>query len=202
MDLRFIRVTIGGITPLLMHNDRLANPLNEWAIALKELTGKRTKTEADHREISRVEWHGGLYCDKQIGPYIPGRNVRKCIEEGGKQFKKGTAVKTAVTVTEDMIALVYDGPRDPAKLFAHAGGMHVDVRTTGNKASQSRVVRTRPLFPQWALSFTLEYFPEQINSRDLRQCVEIAGRLCGLGDYRPRPSGGTFGKFAVSAWEE
>jgi hypothetical protein len=54
--------------------------------------------------------------------------------------------------------------------------------------------------PPWSLTFTLEYFPEQINANDLRQCAEIAGQLVGIGDYRPGKSGGTFGKFRVAEW--
>ena len=42
---------IQGTVPTLMHNGRLADPLDEKSILLKEITGKRKKTEADQMEM-------------------------------------------------------------------------------------------------------------------------------------------------------
>ena len=46
---------IVGVAPLVMHNGELANPMSEGAKALKRVTGKKAKTDADHAEIARVE---------------------------------------------------------------------------------------------------------------------------------------------------
>jgi hypothetical protein len=196
MELKFIRVTIRGATPLMMHNDRLANPMNEFARRLKEVTGKRKKTDADIQEISKIEFLGGIYYHRDVGVYLPGRNVRKSLVDGAKKIKQGTTVQSSVTVQEEHVPLLYDGPREPEKLF-EAG--FVDVRMVGNQ--RARVVRTRPIFLAWGAQFTMEYFPEQINPETLRQCLEIAGQLCGIGDYRPAISGGTFGKYRIEKWE-
>jgi hypothetical protein len=199
MELKYIHVTISGATPLMMHNDRLANPMNEYARMLKEISSKRTKTDADIQEMSKIEFLGGIYYSRDTGVYMPGRNVRKSIVEGGRKIKKGKAIETAVTVSEEAVSLVYNGPREPAKLFEQEP--FVDVRMVKPTATGGRVLRTRPVFaPPWSLSFTLEYFPEQINANDLRQCAEIAGQLVGIGDYRPGKSGGTFGKFRIAEW--
>ncbi len=45
---------------LMMHNGRTKDPLDPYAKALKKLTGKRKKTDADYLEISRLEWEAGF----------------------------------------------------------------------------------------------------------------------------------------------
>lgn len=52
---------------MLMHNGQLADPSNEWARAIKEISGKRAKTAADYEEMARLEWLGSLYLN-QHGP--------------------------------------------------------------------------------------------------------------------------------------
>lgn len=193
-----IKITIAGVTPLMMHNDQLANPMNEYARALKEVTGKRSKTDDDHAEIARIEFLGGIYYSAAAGVHMPARCLRKSIENGATLSKKGAAIKRGVMILENELSLAYQGPRTPKELFV-AGGF-VDTRTAGNQGS--RIVRTRPIFaPPWTLSATLMVNPLVISDTDLRQAVENAGSLIGLGDYRPFPSGGTYGKFTIEKWE-
>ena len=47
-----LKIRLIGETPLMIHNNRLANPLNEYSRELKKLTKKRDKTDADVMEIS------------------------------------------------------------------------------------------------------------------------------------------------------
>ena len=198
--MKTIQVTIAGDAPLMMHNDRLANPMDEYARQLKEYTSKRTKTNEDYEAIARIEFLGGIYYTEDAGVHLPSRNFRKCIEEGAKISKKGTAIKRGVFVVENTLALIYQGPKTPKELYAYRGGAFVDTRTAGNNGS--RIVRTRPIFaPPWGFVATLRYEPTQINEADLKRCISDAGEFCGLGDYRPIPSGGSFGKFKIEKWE-
>jgi hypothetical protein len=43
-----------------MHSARLADPLDELKIDIDRLTKKRDKTIADHQQIAKMEWYGGL----------------------------------------------------------------------------------------------------------------------------------------------
>ena len=63
------RITITGTAELLMHNARLANPLDSAAKAMKAISSKRVKTDEDHAEMARLEHFGSLYYDSEIGPY-------------------------------------------------------------------------------------------------------------------------------------
>src|SRR6478609_1208428 len=93
-------VAAGG-TPLIMHNERLADPLDSFAMALAQVTGIRKKTQADHEEIARREFFGGLYTEPTIDwpqpfdnclPTIPAWNVLRCLQEGAKRNKRGPDV--------------------------------------------------------------------------------------------------------------
>lgn len=192
-----IKLTIVGLTPLMMHNDQLANPRNDYARALKEITGKRTKTDEDYDEIARIEFMGGIYYSATSGVHMPDRCLRKSIENGATIIKKGTAIKRGVVILENELPLLYSGPKTPKELFAIKD--FVDTRTAGNQGS--RIVRTRPIFPQWSLKATVQYNPQVINEADLKQSIENSGALIGIGDYRPFPSGGSYGKFKIDAWD-
>lgn len=182
-----LKIRISGVSPLLMHSDRFANPLDKATKAHKELTGKRKKTDADHEAIARSEWMGSLYWREDIGPFIPGQNFDAAFKEAAKLQKLGKKFTQAVMVIEDEVPLQYKGPRDPAGLF-DAG--FVDVR--GVKVAMAKLMRCRPKFNQWACGLTLAYNEEVVNEEEVRKAVADAGALIGVCDYRPR-----FGKFTA-----
>lgn len=180
--------TVRGTTPLMMHNERLANPFDEITKAMKAVTGKRKKTEDDLLEIARLEWLGGLYHDPSFGIHMPGYNILSAIVSGGKLHKLGTAVKRSVLVEEDMVRIAYKGPANPEELFADKA--FVDVR--GVKVGTAKVMRCRPIFKDWAMTFTVLFDESSIQAEEVERCLIDSGRMCGLGDYRPR-----FGRFEV-----
>lgn len=182
-----LKVKIKGLSPLLMHSDRFANPLDKATKAHKELTGKRKKTDADHEAIAKSEWMGSLYYNESVGPYIPGQNLDATLQEAAKLQKLGKKFKQAVMVLENEIPLQYKGPREPEALF-DAG--FVDVR--GVKVAMAKLMRCRPKFNEWAAEFTVAYNEDVLNGEEVRKAIADAGALIGVCDYRPR-----FGKFAA-----
>ena len=183
-----IKFSIKGTTPLMMHSERLANPFDGLTKQFKAITGKRKKTEDDLLEMARLEWIGGLYHDDDAGVHIPGYNVLACLISGGKIHKLGTAIKRAALVLEDKPALQFDGPKDQTALFADK--RFVDMRSV--KVGTSKVMRCRPIFRTWGLTFTVMFDENTLQRDDIARCLESAGAMVGLGDYRPR-----FGRFTV-----
>lgn len=182
MTLKFV-----GVVPLLMHNIRLANPLDEIAQAMKEITSKKKKTEADLIELSRLEFMGGLYYDEATGPYIPGELVEAAFSRAGAAIRKKGAFVGGITVED--APLVYNGPRDPDELWKLP--IYRDVR--GVRVGQSRVMRCRPKFPKWEADVHITYDDGLLTDRDVRRAAEEIGARIGLGDFRPK-----FGRFTVS----
>lgn len=181
-------ISIRGITPLLMHNGQLADPLNEHTKLLASLTKKRNKTDTDHEAVYRAEWFGSLYVDAKGEPCLPGEVIEAALVAGAKKLKLGNEAKGGIIVAEDA-KLEYDGPRDPKKLWdGRAHKKICGVKLNG----KTRVMRCRPMFAKWSCAFTVEWDPSLIkNESQLLEIVECAARV-GVGDWRPK-----FGRFEI-----
>lgn len=177
-----------GDGPLLMHNSRLANPMNPIAKALKTVSAKTRKTDADHLEMSRLEFLGGLYIDPDLGPYIPGPNIECCLKEAARMSKLGKQVERGVFVTQLVNPLAYRGPRAEAELWEDENFRRNDIVRVG----QARVVRTRAEFRGWALETRGVLDVDQLTPEKLEEIAAKAGLYIGLGDWRPN-----FGRFTA-----
>lgn len=173
--------TIKGVSPLVMHNEQLADPLNKWSRAIAEISKKRKKTEDDLLEMSRREWFGGLYWTKELGVHVPERCLEAMLRDAGKANKRGRDVIKALIVT-DPAPLVYDGPNDPDKLWQ--SGDYLLRSSVG--VQRARVIRSRPIFRAWALAFTVIYDETVLEATDIDGFAELGGRLVGLLDWRPK----------------
>lgn len=182
-------ITIAGTAPLLMHNSRLANPIDPAAKAIKRVTGKRTKTDEDHEELARLEHVGSLYFDADAGPYIPADNIWRCLYDAAKKSKRGPKVKEGVFISTDVNPLAYRGPRDIDGLWKDENFRHI----ASAKVTTSRVMRCRPIFREWAVDAEGELDLAVLDLVELTQIAETAGHLVGLGDWRPR-----FGRFTAT----
>lgn len=191
--MEIITVKLIGISPLLMHGDRFSNPLDPLTKGHKVLTSKRKKTEEDHLAIARSEWMGSLYHDETLGPYMPTVNIKSAMVGGAKLSRLGSAFKRACLILDDKAKLNYPGPRKPGAMWDD--GRFTDARSV--VVSQSRLMRYRPKFDTWETeSFDILYDPETLDRDQVVRALETAGKLIGIGDYRP-DKGGTFGRFDV-----
>lgn len=181
--------TIKGVSPLVMHNEQLADPLNRWTRALKGVSKKRTKTDDDLLEMSRIEWMGGLYWDESIGIHVPERCLERMLRDAAAKTKRGKDVVSGLIVVEPA-SLVYKGPKVPAELWE----MDAFRLRASVGVQKSRVIRTRPIFREWALSFTVNYDENVLDPGDIDGFLDVAGRLIGLLDWRPK-----HGRFIVEA---
>ena len=84
---------IEGLAPLLMHNARLANPLDTIVQAKKPIAAKRTKTDDDHALLSKYEFLGGLYIDADAGPYLPAENIERCIRDAAAFSRQAESIR-------------------------------------------------------------------------------------------------------------
>ena len=185
MESRTYRVK--GDVPLVVHNGRLANPLNAFSKDLKKLTSIKGKTDKVLEQIARCEWAGGMYTDSDGEPCIPGEVIEATVHGGAKKSKLGKQFLASVTC-DGSSKIEFDGPRNLDDLYEdedHRLSVMVKVGT-------SKVLRTRPKFDDWEVKFTLKYDPEIIQKDALDRAVVAAGTQCGLGTWRPK-----FGRFSV-----
>ena len=179
-----------SLCPMLQHNGQLADPMNPFTIALKKVSGKRAKTEADHMEMARIEFLGGLYMGQNgdgIMPVIPPQNIRGMLIRAARKRKEGKLAESGLFIMDKSI-LEYEGPKEPDDLWADESFRHRALVVIG----RSRVARTRPIFHDWEATVKVTFDDEIINEAQLDEWFEIAGHIIGQGDWRPQ-----YGRFEV-----
>ena len=182
-----LKAHIQGVAPLLMNNGRIANPLDQFAKALKKISQKRNKTDADFEEMMRLEWYGRLYLSSGR-PCIPGLVMDACIIDAAKKVRKGRQA-TAGLFSAGEFFLEYDGPDNIDTLWG-------DERfkfSASVRIQKNRIMRMRPRFPEWEATIEICFDDRQLNEQDIREFLSIAGRDVGIMDWRPR-----FGRFDIS----
>lgn len=185
-----LRFRITGVSPLIMHNDQGANPLADIAKQIKTYTRKRSKTDEDYAEIARLEWHAGLYV-KNGRVVLPSECVEGMLVATGRKRRLGNSILAGVYCTDDAI-LEYDGPEDITELWGRE-----DFRLiVGVNVQRQRVMRTRPIFREWAATIEVAFDPSVINADDLKELLVIGGQYVGLCDWRPK-----FGRFKAEVVE-
>jgi len=219
-----ITFNIKGTSALVLDNGEMSNPLNPNIGVLKPISAKRTKTQQDHILLAKTQWLLAFYGSEEglislnpktnqleaVGfgyPVLSANNIFSMVHEGSKKIKLGTQIKTGISVVNlnhkiifpedlsilEMLDLFQDKPSE--------NGEHVKlgskfVLSEMRKTSQGqKVLYVRPYFPDWGLSFTLEYMTNVLDQSQVIECVEKAGNLCGVGALRPRQ-----GKFIVESF--
>lgn len=190
--MRNLKIVWKGISPLIMHSCKCVNPLHPITKELKKYTSKRTKTDEDLVKISDLEWESGAYWHDEIGLYIPGENVEATIRNGAKNFKKGKDVEKYISVTEPYIKLFYGEDLTKEELIKNYEYRDTRVMVV----NRARVLRTRPRFDQWNITFTLMYDETKIDLDMIVNILEYSGNYIGVCDSRPR-----YGKFCVTVEE-
>lgn len=191
--MKTVEVKIEGIAPLLMHAGHLADPTNPWVKAIKEISGKRKKTDADLEELKRLELLGGLYWDDDMGVFIPDTWVEKNIRDGAADSKNGKKVLSGVISDDTKFKLNYDG----IKGIQTRDDLYKDdfIDTRGVVIQRARIMRTRPIFRNWSCTFVINIAEEVISVADVEKALNVAGMLKGIGDYRPK-----FGRYSVESF--
>ena len=180
-----------GVVPLLMHNGQTADPLNFYSKAIKKISSKRVKTDADFEQMAELEYKAGLYLDKNKHPCIPGEVLEAAIcGRGGAARKEKAGKQAAASVFVDgVFQLEYDGPKDSDEMFQSDDMKHV----TAVRIQSNKVIRTRPMIPAgWIAECELSYNEKLVNEAEVIRWLQVAGEEVGLMDWRPK-----YGRFSV-----
>lgn len=186
-----LKLKLTGVAPLLMHNSRLADPLDPITAELKNASKAATKgTESGIERTARLEYQGSLYMTDKGDLYIPGTAIERALRDGSAGVQKGLKKRfdAAVFVNDDAILFVKGAQGKTADELYDAGHK---LRISA-KVQMSRVMRTRPQFKEWEATAIVEYAPTLIDRATVLRAAEYAGSVVGVGDWRPR-----FGRFTV-----
>lgn len=183
-------LTLVGETPLLMSSgevDRESDLYREY----RALSKARSKTIEQEAQLRELEWHTRIYFDEEIGPYLPGKNVKELLRSAATKWKLGESVRRSLVVPDYRIPLVYEGPRDLKGLWENGYRYTTMVANAG--AGSGRVERTRPCFDQWSIQCEIAFDTDELDEDSFMQIVQRSQKY-GVGDYRPE-----FGAFIASS---
>jgi hypothetical protein len=179
-----VRIRLRGTADYLSHrwsNEAVA----EKAAAAKNSAAKK----ADNIESYVYRNDAGQLC-------IPGRGLQRAIVEAGRYRQDPRSprksamdlVKAGVFVEQTLLPVLIGG--EPITEWSYLDRQRVVVQ-------RSAITRERPAYlAGWEIEATLvSVLPEYVDERFLRQLVDDAGRLIGIGDFRP-----SYGRFVVVGW--
>lgn len=108
----------------------------------------------------------------------------------GKKFGKlfaTAAIKGAVFIVEPF-ASILDADGKPMTEYT------IDRRSV--VIGKSRILRCRPMWTGWTMRIPLEVDAAILSPEQVCDAMGLAGRIIGIGDYRPEKGGG-FGRFSA-----
>ena len=175
-----VNVTIRGEADLLFHR---------WNCEAVEAKAKAAKGSAA-KKLDDLESY--VYRNDQGEICIPGEYLRQAII-GAAKFRQDprsprkSAVDLVKAAVVSLTALASLGIRE----WDYEHRCRVQVQRNG-------LTRVRPAIKQgWSATFTLQvHLPEYISPEMLHGLITDAGRLIGVGDFRP-----TYGRFQVVHFE-
>jgi len=175
-----ISVTLQGVSDLLFHR------WNCEEIEIKSNASKGSKT----KKSDNIESY--IYRDEQGNICIPGEYLRMAIIQAAKfrqdpRSPRKSAMdlfKAGITCLDTLVSLGKD-------TWDYEDKRRVMIQRNG-------INRIRPAMRSgWKATFNLLCnVPEYISKQDLNEVIQTAGRLIGLGDFRP-----TYGRYQVINYE-
>lgn len=198
MNLDLMKISVVGVTPLILHNGRTANPLDPYTKKLKALTSKRQKTDEDLEEMLLLQWEAGLYWSDKLGVYMPSENLSAAFYKAAKKYKLG--VKTSGVSFVDPIGYSINtkNSKDMQKLKADQANKFVKTVVI----QRNKAISCRPIFEEWAISFELEFDPQIIDANEIKTILSCMSQRVGFGVWNPgSPKPGTYGKFLIKSIE-
>lgn len=190
-----LQVTWKGVSPLIMHSCQCVNPLHPISREMKKINDKprgKQLTEEEQIRLSDLEWEAGAYWLDGIGLYIPAENIEATLRNGAKANKKGKDVEKYVSVTDLYVPFDYGENLSKAELIKRYEYRDTRPMVVG----RARIMRTRPRFDQWKITFSLSYNETKIDLDTIMDAMENAGQYIGLCDSRPK-----YGRFVATIEE-
>lgn len=210
MDYEFV---LKGTMPLLMHKDDvlMSDVLNAWR---KDPKNKTVSQAGDDRSPA-WSWMSYLYHNSEHLA-IPAECLMACLRGAGAKIpaKRGSfksMSQSGLLITTDFCEFTNNGEQismaDIMKFknsefldqIAEVQKLGFDLLIKRAKIGQSKHVRVRPMFKSWGVSGVVTVTEPAITHDILGSLFEIAGRLIGLGDWRPSSpsSPGSYGLFTA-----
>jgi hypothetical protein len=176
------KVEITGITPLLQNKPAEYGFNEQWV-------EKKASTDWEKEALQK------LYVDSEGQIYQPATHIERALIEAGKKVKvKGQGKATYSKLFGSMASI------EEFELVHGIQDYEIFKCLVVIPSTNGRVIRYRPMFKKWKLSFHVEA-EDEIPCDVIKESLEIAGKYVGIGDWRPEKKG-KYGKFQVTEFKE
>lgn len=189
-----LEVTLTGASPLLM------NAMSQEQ--LLDIRNKVKKPKNAAKPSPKDEAQEKVYRTADGTPCVPSRMLYACLIGAGQYVRLdgkrqvSTATKTILPgmllLLDFELPLFVPGESDKAT-------WETDIQQGRNPNGGEAVCVIRPRFDQWEVRATLELDQDQMPMSMARELIDRAGRMVGIGDFRPQRRG-SFGRFVVTSW--
>lgn len=178
------------------------------------LEGTSPYSQSRHYVVDKLEkegpdayeqrtWRNRMHVTEDGYVFVPSTAFKNCLAEAAKFLSMQIPGKGKATYTKHFEAgiMVIDPVVLPMKA-EDVKGEQLFVPPSGRRGDGKRVNKTFPFIPQgWKGEVTVYVVDETITANVLRQHMEEAGRLIGIGRFRPR-NNGFYGRFDVTSFQE
>ena len=173
-----------GLSPLLQDNAAQMSNTNP---------GIKSPTKEDETPQQHVE--GCVYRDGEGRLYHPSWALRRSLERGATNKKIGKLsapglVRAGVFPSEEEAMLIDPETGEPITEY------EILTVTGVNKTTKGRIVVHRAKFPVWGAVVPFELDDDFIKVDHVLTLYQIAGRIAGIGAWRPEKSG-KYGRYRV-----
>jgi len=142
-------------------------------------------------------WRNRLHTDKDDMVFIPAQAFKNCLSEAAKYLGRQVPGKGKNTYTKHFEAGIMVIDNAPLGIQgADVAGERLYLNSDGRRGGNKRVWRTMPCIPQWKTEVTFIILDEIITEEVFTDHLCWAGRIIGIGRWRPR-NNGNYGRFAV-----
>lgn len=192
-----------GIRPLVMGNPQTIKLTSPFAIEGRRLSTaiKAARKKQDENKLIELEtqmirndWESSAYFDpKRSQYYLPDTVIMACIRSGATASKKGRDIDRAVIVSETEAYI--EGVKAHRTLEAYFADpdFRLEIQVKIPPKTGSLVWKARTMIPTgWTVTFSLDFDEDLMAQKSLVEAMETAGRMCGVGGWRPK-----FGRFTV-----
>ena len=176
------KVTIEGISPLLMNRP-------------SQLIGDISKDKKGFQNKPEEEAKNRLY-EIKGKLYQPATHLQGALIEAGKHKKvvgKGKSTYSKI--------VGYAVEINPFEIIHKKQKWEVFSVLAVNPTTRGRNLVHRPMLREWEIEFEVTFDDTEIPPSIVKELFDIAGRIVGIGDWRPAKKG-RFGKFHVINWKE
>jgi len=176
-------VTIEGTSPLLMNRPSM-------------LIGDISKDRKPLSDNYKTQAEEKLYLNDKGKLYQPSTHIYGALIEAGKHKKvvgKGKATYSKV--------VGYAVQIEPYEIEHKKQKWEVFTCLAVNPNTKGRNPLSRPMLREWELDFVITFDDTEIQPSIMKELLDIAGRVVGIGDWRPTKKG-FYGKFQVTKWKE